>query len=163
MITRTLMISELPGRVYVVNCCGLGARDLCDDHSLEPSWRTNCVYTQDSLIGRFDQRKKEISIYTIPRRDVTVLGGTAQRGDWDEEIRDEDTEQILRKCESLWPELDRSKVVGVSVGLRPSRKEVRLEVENISGRLVVHNYGHGGAGVTLSWGCADEVVRLLSQ
>ena len=69
----------------------------------------------------------------------------------------------MSKCQSLWPELDRSKVVGVSVGLRPSRKEVRLEVENITGRKVVHNYGHGGAGVTLSWGCADEVVRLLSQ
>ena len=104
---------------------------------------------------------QNLLIYTIPRRDVTVLGGTAQRGDWDEDIRDEDTELILRKCESLWPELDRSKVVGVSVGLRPSRKEVRLEVENISGRLVVHNYGHGGAGVTLSWGCADEVVRFF--
>ena len=43
--------------------------------------------------------------------------------------------QIMRKCESLWPELDRSKVVGVSVGLRPSGKEVRLEVENISRKV----------------------------
>jgi D-amino-acid oxidase len=54
-------------------------------------------------------------------------------------------------------------IVGVSVGLRPSRKEVRLEAEVISGRKVIHNYGHGGAGVTLSWGCADEVARMLSQ
>tara|TARA_Y100000817_G_scaffold268803_1_gene226024 strand:- start:356 stop:811 length:456 start_codon:yes stop_codon:yes gene_type:complete len=151
----------LPGE-YVVNCCGLGGKELCNDHSLEPV-RGQIVYTtQDPGFGRFDQRPESL-IYTIPRRDVTVLGGTAQRGDWDEDIRDEDTELILRKCQSLWPELDRSKVVGVSVGLRPSRKEVRLEVESILGRLVVHNYGHGGAGVTLSWGCADEVVRLLSQ
>lgn len=162
IITRHVQqISELPGQI-VVNCCGLGGKELCDDHDLEPV-RGQIVYTtQDPEFGRFDQRPESL-IYTIPRRDVTVLGGTAQRGDWDENIRDEDTELILRKCETLWPELDRSMIVGVSVGLRPSRKEVRLEAEVISGRRVIHNYGHGGAGVTLSWGCADEVVRMLSQ
>ena len=162
MTTRSVRrISELPGDL-VVNCCGLGGKELCNDDRLEPV-RGQIVYTtQDPGFGRFDQRPESL-IYTIPRRDVTVLGGTAQRGDWDETIREGDTELILRKCESLWPELDRSKIVGVSVGLRPSRDEVRLEVEEISGRRVVHNYGHGGAGVTLSWGCADEVVRLLSQ
>ena len=65
--------------------------------------------------------------------------------------------------EALWPDLDRSKIIGGTVGLRPSRSEVRLEVEVIDGRFVVHNYGHGGAGVTLSWGCAEEVVSLVSQ
>ena len=162
MTTRYVQqISELPGHI-VVNCCGLGGKELCDDYSLEPV-RGQIVYTtQDPGFGRFDQRPESL-IYTIPRRDVTVLGGTAQRGDWDENIRDEDTELILRKCETLWPELDRSMIVGVSVGLRPSRKEVRLEAEVISGRKVIHNYGHGGAGVTLSWGCADEVARMLSQ
>ena len=162
IITRYVQqISELPGQI-VVNCCGLGGKELCNDHNLEPV-RGQIVYTtQDPGFGRFDQRPESL-IYTIPRRDVTVLGGTAQRGDWDENIRDEDTELILRKCETLWPELDRSMIVGVSVGLRPSRKEVRLEAEVISGRKVIHNYGHGGAGVTLSWGCADEVARMLSQ
>ena len=63
----------------------------------------------------------------------------------------------------LWPELDRSKIVGKAVGLRPSRSEVRLEVDRSDGRMVIHNYGHGGAGVTLSWGCADEVVDLVSR
>ncbi len=45
------------------------------------------------------------------------------------------------------------------MGLRPVRSSVRLEAE---GR-VVHCYGQGGAGVTLSWGCADEVVRLVGE
>ena len=93
---------------------------------------------------------------------MTVLGGTAQKGDWTMEIREEDEEDILRKCELLWPELDRSKVVGRAVGLRPSRPEVRLEKEHLQGKDIIHNYGHGGAGVTLSWGCADEVARLIS-
>ena len=161
-IVKINSISELPGEV-LVNCCGLGGKELCDDHSLEPV-RGQIVYIkQDPGFGRFDQRPESL-IYTIPRRDVTVLGGTAQRGDWDENIRDGDTEEILSKCESLWPELDRSKIVGVSVGLRPSRKEVRLEIERLpSGKRVIHNYGHGGAGVTLSWGCADEVARIVSS
>ena len=63
----------------------------------------------------------------------------------------------------LWPELDRSKIVGKAVGLRPSRNEVRLEADTSGDRMVIHNYGHGGAGVTLSWGCADEVVALVSR
>ena len=48
------------------------------------------------------------------------------------------------------------------VGLRPFRKSgVRLEKEKLGdGRTVIHNYGHGGSGFTLSWGCAEEVVEV---
>ena len=79
------------------------------------------------------------------------------------EIRDEDEEEILEKCRSLWPELDKTKIVGRAVGLRPSRREVRLEIEHFNGKKIIHNYGHGGAGVTLSWGCADEVLSKLAE
>ena len=61
------------------------------------------------------------------------------------------------------PELDRRNIVGTAVGLRPSRYEVRLEEEEIMGKKIFHNYGHGGAGVTLSWGCADEVVKQIKS
>ena len=57
--------------------------------------------------------------------------------------------------------MDRENIVGIAVGLRPSRYEVRLEEETINGKKVIHNYGHGGAGVTLSWGCADEIVKMI--
>ena len=97
------------------------------------------------------------------RRISRLLGGTAQSDDWSLELRDSDRETILQKCEAVWPELDRSKIIGESVGLRPSRSEVRLESEKINDTLIIHNYGHGGAGVTLSWGCADEVVSLIEE
>ena len=146
----------------VVNCTGIGARELCDDDHVIPV-RGQIIYIkQDPGFGRFDQQPETLT-YTIPRRDVTVLGGTAQKGDWELGVREEDTEYILGKCEALWPELDRSKIVGMGVGLRPSRYEVRLESEKIGDRLIIHNYGHGGAGVTLSWGCADEVVSMLKS
>ncbi len=153
-------LHEVPGEL-IVNCCGLGGKELCNDDNLRPV-RGQVIYIkQDPGFGRFDQ-KPETLTYTIPRRDVTVLGGTAQKDDWEENIRPEDSEYILTKCEELWPELDREKIVGEAVGLRPSRNEVRLEKEELFGKNIIHNYGHGGAGVTLSWGCADEVVRLIS-
>ena len=154
-------LEDVPGDL-IVNCCGIGATKLCNDDTVIPV-RGQVIYIeQDPGFGRFDQQPDTLT-YTIPRRDVTVLGGTAQKGDWDENIRDEDTEYILKKCEALWPELDRSKIVGTAVGLRPSRHEIRLEKELISDKTIIHNYGHGGAGVTLSWGCADEVVKLLNN
>jgi len=59
------------------------------------------------------------------------------------------------------PRLAGARVLRHAVGLRPARPEVRLEAETTRSTRVVHCYGHGGAGVTLSWGCADEVVGLV--
>jgi D-amino-acid oxidase len=44
---------------------------------------------------------------------------------------------------------------------RPQRSEIRLEHVERDGRHVVHNYGHSGAGVSLSWGCADRVLEIV--
>ena len=154
-------LSEVSGEV-VVNCVGLGARELCGDEEVRPVRGQVIFIDQDPGIGHFDQQPETLT-YTIPRSDVTVLGGTAQVDDWGMDIRAEDNDLILSKVEALWPELDRSRIIGGAVGLRPSRSEVRLDVEYIGERKVVHNYGHGGAGVTLSWGCAEEVANLVSQ
>ncbi len=156
---KLINFSDLDENI-IINCVGLGARELCKDLQVTPIRGQVLYIEQDPGIGRYDQQPETLT-YTIPRNDVTVLGGTAQINDWSMEIREEDTEDILIKCESLWPELDREKIIGVSVGLRPSRNEVRLEKESIEEKIIIHNYGHGGSGVTLSWGCADEVIEIL--
>jgi D-amino-acid oxidase len=58
--------------------------------------------------------------------------------------------------------IDEPSVLAERVGLRPFRRSgVRLERDQLrDGRTVIHNYGHGGAGFTLSWGCAREVLDI---
>jgi len=136
--------------------------ELCEDREVRPVRGQVIFVKQDPGVGHFDQQPETLA-YTIPRSDVTVLGGTAQIDDWETEIREEDNQLILSKVEAMWPDLDRGKIIGGAVGLRPSRSEVRLEEELLGGRRVIHNYGHGGAGVTLSWGCADEVSYLVGE
>jgi len=56
--------------------------------------------------------------------------------------------------------------IRTKVGYRYIRKKedgLRLEREDLFDKLIIHNYGHGGAGVTLSWGCAQQVLRLLEH
>jgi D-amino-acid oxidase len=96
--------------------------------------------------------------YIVPRRDTVVLGGTALEGDADERVRAETAADILQRAISLMPALAGAEVLAHRVGLRPARPSVRLEREGD----VVHCYGHGGAGVTLAYGCAQDVADLLA-
>ncbi len=62
------------------------------------------------------------------------------------------------------PDMSEDMVQRTIVGIRPYRKGgIRIEQEMIGEKLIIHNYGHGGAGVTLSWGCAKEVVGLVTS
>jgi D-amino-acid oxidase len=87
-----------------------------------------------------------------------VLGGTADDTRADRQPDDEVAARILQRCVAIEPRLAGLPVLEHRVGLRPARARVRLEREG----TVVHNYGHGGAGVSISWGCAREVTRAVS-
>jgi D-amino-acid oxidase len=66
---------------------------------------------------------------------------------------------VLPTPDFAWDPITRPPIAG----LRPFReRSYRLEQEDVAGKFVVHNYGHGGAGITLSWGCAQEVVDLVT-
>ena len=102
--------------------------------------------------------------YVHPRSGDVVLGGTFQPDDWDTAVDPATTAAILARCLELVPALAGAPVLWQAAGLRPARHGgARVELDPVElpgGVPVVHDYGHGGAGVTLAWGCADEIVTL---
>lgn len=145
----------------VVNCTGLGSRSLFGDESVYPvRGQTVKVRPNGYKIGLLDDEGPNALAYIIPRGRDIVLGGTAQENDWDLGVRPADREEILQKAAALYPAFANVEIVSEGVGLRPVRPTMRLEAERIGGGTVVHNYGHGGAGFTLSWGCAEEVTII---
>jgi D-amino-acid oxidase len=145
----------------VVNCTGIGARDLVPDESVVPV-RGQVVVVANPGITEFylDHGDDGANyLYVFPHDDVAVLGGTAYEGDSDMAPRPEVSARILRDCAAVFPSLRGARIVAERVGLRPVRPRVRLEAEPLpDGRVLWHNYGHGGAGVTLAWGCAAELT-----
>ena len=155
-------LGEIGGEAdLVVNCTGLGARDLCHDHELF-GVRGQVIVVEAPAVSEFRVDDATIT-YIIPRLHDVVLGGTAEKHVYDTSIDAASAASIRAHCERLNPLLSNAPARAHKVGIRPCRATVRVEVERLDGMTVVHNYGHGGAGVTLSWGCADEVASLCVQ
>lgn len=151
----------------VVNCSGMGARKLCGDTAVVPA-RGQVVRVQNPglELSLRDEGNPKGRTYIHPRTCDCILGGTFEVGSWDTTPDPKTAAEILERCTELVPELAEAKVLEHHVGLRPKRSDgVRLEVdpEAPGDMYLVHNYGHGGAGVTLSWGCAEEAVALVEQ
>jgi D-amino-acid oxidase len=148
----------------VVDCAGMGARELCDDRALVPVRGQVVVVSQIGLERVvLDEHGPGGLTYIVPRRSDVVLGGTSDDGDESLEPVEATARDIFERCAALEPRLREARILGHKVGIRPGRPAVRLEAERVGNALVVHNYGHGGSGVTLSWGCADDVVDLVSS
>ncbi len=152
----------------IVNCAGLGARELVPDPALVPV-RGQVVTVANPGLSEFfvgDGGDPDAVTYIFPHGAIALLGGTTEHGNASTAPDPAVAARILRDCAAAEPRLAGAAVLAHRVGLRPVRPQVRLEPEELGGgRHVVHNYGHGGAGLTLSWGCAiaaaDEVIRLL--
>ncbi|PRP93600.1 FAD-dependent oxidoreductase [Enhygromyxa salina] len=148
----------------VVNTTGLGARELVGDARVYPV-RGQTVRLRRGALDRvlIDEHGPHGITYVIPRGSDVVLGGVAQ--DHVESLAEdpEQTVAIVQRCARVEPRLVGAEQLGVSVGLRPCRDEVRLDHEVHDGKLIVHNYGHGGSGVTLSWGCAEDVRQRVAD
>lgn len=151
---RRLDALLVSGVDLVVNAAGLDAGRLAGDDSVVPA-RGQLVHLPDPGLPSWVVDEDAFA-YVLSHGDHVVCGGTEELGNGSLEPDPATTADILRRCSALVPELDGADVLAVRVGLRPWRPEVRLErVGN-----VIHCYGHGGVGVTLSWGCAAEVAAL---
>jgi D-amino-acid oxidase len=148
----------------VVNCAGLGARELVGDATVTPI-RGQVVRVENPGLEQvvLDEYGEDVT-YIVPRSGDCVLGGTADEGETGLEPDPETASAILRRCIRLEPRIGGASVLGHRVGLRPGRPTVRLDREDlVDGTPCVHCYGHGGAGVTLSWGCAADVAALVQS
>jgi len=146
----------------VINCAGIGARELAHDADLE-SHRG-----QVAIVPRIKDLPYAVVcddaplMYAIPRTNDCVFGGTNDLND-DLGVDAETTARIVAEC-SRALKIEKPNLLAERVGLRPFRKSgVRVERAHLrDGRTLVHNYGHGGSGFTLSWGCAEEVFDLAT-
>ncbi|CAJ0960251.1 unnamed protein product, partial [Mesorhabditis belari] len=157
-------IDEL-GEKYdlIFNCTGLGANKLVDDFGVFPTRgqiiRVRCPEVKHFFIDE--------ETYCLPNSETTVLGGTAEKNDHDLLIRPATAKWILEENIKKIPALKNAEIVSHKVGLRPTRSAVRLETEyrTIGKKRVpiIHNYGHGGSGVTLFYGCALDGAKLAAN
>ncbi len=160
----------------IVNCTGLGANELAED-SVYPlrgalirvrnDGKAMPRVTQAHCISHDGPATERGFLFIVPRgKDMLLLGGMAEPDETDLAIGLENYEPIremYRRCLDFLPSLRDAEIDAaepVRVGLRPVRRQsVRLELE--PGTRIVHNYGHGGSGVTFSWGCALEIAERV--
>lgn len=146
----------------VVNAAGLAAGELAGDRSMFPvRGQIVRVVNPGLTLSVRDENHPGGRAYVHPRATDCILGGTLDVGEWDTTPDPDETAAILRRCAHIAPALAGAQVIETVVGLRPGRREIRLEVERTLLPVpVVHNYGHGGSGVTVGWGCAADAADL---
>jgi D-amino-acid oxidase len=152
------------GGDVVVVAAGLRSGALLGDVGATPS-RGQVALLANPGLSRWlvDDDHPDGMVYALPHPGWVVCGGTDIGGTWDTEPDPAVHDAIVARVRSAVPELAEAAVLGARVGLRPLAPSVRLARHPLGDRVLVTNYGHGGAGVTLSWGCAEEVVRLVAQ
>ncbi|XP_003978580.2 D-aspartate oxidase [Takifugu rubripes] len=149
----------------IVNCSGLGSKTLVGDDGMYPI-RGQVLKMEAPWLKNFI-RDGDGKTYIYPGIHSATVGGTRQEEDWRLEVDEGDREDMLARCIRLEPSLCKAKVLREWVGLRPGRKNPRVERDlvQLQGRQVpvVHNYGHGGSGVGIAWGTSMDALGLVKQ
>ncbi|XP_068679048.1 uncharacterized protein [Montipora foliosa] len=168
----------------IFNCSGLSAKELAGDKDVYPLRGVILKVRNDgslmpklnhsmciSLIEDIDESKKEGQsfVFILPRGEGKLwLGGMVQPYQWDRNLTLDypPIRRMFEKVKEFYPPLrnyNDEDVEQVLVGLRPARKgNVRLEWDPMC-PSILHNYGHGGSGVTFSWGCAMEASSMVDR
>jgi D-amino-acid oxidase len=162
-VRHVTTLGQLDQAPIVVNCTGIGARHLAPDAQLVPI-RGQLVVVENPGITEFfseDTGDSPDLMHIYPFEATVVLGGVAQPDSRNLDADPGTAAAIIDRCSAVMPELRHARILEHRVGLRPTRPTIRVDEETIGGRRILHNYGHGGAGVTLSWGCAHDIVQRV--
>lgn len=146
----------------VVNCTGLGAKKLCMDMDLHPMRGQILRCKKMDIPSCADSINKGDLSYIINRSEDCVIGGTDYEHNWNTQVDPRDTKLIVQRLMDGGLSNNPPEILEEIVGLRPKRSRVRFEFDKHYANLF-HNYGHGGAGFTVAWGCAIEMGDILSQ
>ncbi|MEO8412317.1 MAG: FAD-dependent oxidoreductase [Ginsengibacter sp.] len=148
---------EINDADVIINCSALGAQHLCNDKELIP------VRGQVGLLAPKNNYSifldNELPLYIVYRKDAIIVGGTYEEGVTDAVTEPATIKRLLENAYHVFPGLRKQKVKGSWAGIRPYRPLVRVEKEG----KIIHNYGHGGSGFTVAWGCAEEVALLIDK
>lgn len=145
----------------VINSAGLGAGELARDPTIYPI-RGHHVITDNPGLNEWTEADTGDSpdlIAIYPHGDHVILGGTAQARRYDPHPDEPTAHDILQRCTTIEPRLSDARILGHRIGHRPTRPTIRLETEQLGTSRIIHSYGHGGAGYTVSWGCAQSVAE----
>jgi D-amino-acid oxidase len=159
-VTLRTLAEAADAAPIVANCAGLGARELAGDPTVRPVRGQHVVLTNPGITELFMELAgpEWTSIFPHPTR--VICGGNSVPDSWDTAVDEALTDRIVARCQRVEPRLRDADIVDVVVGLRPERPAIRVEAQRLGSALLVHNYGHGGEGVSLSWGCAREAADL---
>jgi D-amino-acid oxidase len=147
----------------VVNCSGVGARALVPDPAVRSVRGQHVVVENPGLAEFFMDEPAPRWAGWFPHGDHVVLGGSADEDDWRLEPDLALAQEIVRRCAAIEPRLGEARVLEHRVGLRPARPHIRVEEVALGASRCVHNYGHGGTGVALAWGCARDVCSIVAR
>ena len=146
---------EITDADLIINCSALGAQQLCNDKELIPiRGQVGLLAPKNNLYIFLDN---ELPLYIVPRKDAIIIGGTYEEGITDAVTETTTIDRLIDNACKVFPELKDQNIIGSWAGIRPYRPLVRVEREG----KIIHNYGHGGSGFTLAWGCAEEVASII--
>lgn len=156
-------INDIDNCDLIVNCTGLGSREMANDTEMK-AIRGQIARVKAPWIYDVIMHEDDDGNYIIPNIDHVILGGTHQVDDYNLKVSAVDSAFIINGCKGIYPSMKHAVIKKEFVGLRPGRTSVRLEIERRANKCpIIHNVGHGGCGVTLCWGCGDDVLEKSMQ
>jgi D-amino-acid oxidase len=157
-------LHDAPPSSIIVNCTGLGARELASDDSVYPVLGHVLLVPRHTNLTKcvIDDSDASLPTYVIPRISDCVIGGTARRAAVASALTELEKDEMLDRATKLSPSIRGLPVLERKLGSRPMRASIRVECDSKLSR-VIHNYGHGGSGFTVSWGCSQRVLDIAKS